>query len=60
MTTSTQGVYRSTDGVTWTSISDTLFPSTMPWRLIPDEATPTTSFLLGMWCGGLFRLTDTQ
>ena len=32
------GVYRSTDGVTWTSISDTLFPSTMPWRLIPDEA----------------------
>ena len=57
----TQGVFRSLDGgASWTLISGPLFPSDMPWRIVPDLSSPTTSFLLGMWAGGLFRLTDTE
>ncbi len=59
--TSTSGVFRSFDGgQTWDTISATMFPGSIVWRLEPDIGAPTTTLLAGMWAPGLFRLTDTE
>lgn len=58
---STIGAFRSLDaGLTWTTISTTMNPGTIFWRLVPDITSPTTTFLAGMWAPGLFKLVDTE
>lgn len=59
--TSTIGFYRSLDGgTTWSLKTSGLYPCTIGWRLIPDVYSPTTSFLSGLWGGGVFKFSDNE
>ncbi len=54
----TTGLFKSSDGgVTWTQLSDGLFPSNAFWHFQPDSQT-NSIFYGSMWGGGVMRLVD--
>lgn len=51
------GLWKSSDnGITWTNLSNSLYPCTSFWGIYPDQGS-STDIWGAMWGGGLFKLS---